>query len=206
MRNKFFIGGDQDEKNMTWVKWKRCLASKKHGGLGIGSIFGLNTWLLFKWIWRFFSKPLDLSARVIHSIYGLTGDWEWESTRFWNDTWCGNLPLKWQYPRIYLLDINMNYFISNRVSLLDWHSVLRRYPRGGAEMPYFVALQAAIGNVTLTHQCDSWKWSIDVPAGFSVAPVRALLDIHTLDLDPVATRWNRRIHIKVNVFFVEAEA
>ncbi|GJS05498.1 putative RNA-directed DNA polymerase, eukaryota, reverse transcriptase zinc-binding domain protein [Tanacetum coccineum] len=114
--------------------------------------------------------------------------WEWESTRFWNDTWCGNLPLKWQYPRIYLLDININCFISNRVSLLDWHSVLRRYPRGGAEMSQLVALQASIGNVTLTHQCGSWMWSIDVPAVFSVAPVRALLDVHTLDLDPVATR------------------
>ncbi|GKC26286.1 hypothetical protein Tco_1033580 [Tanacetum coccineum] len=53
--------------------------------------------------------------------------------------------------------------------------------------PYFVALQVAIGNVTLTHQSDSWKWSIDVPASFSVASVHALLDVHTLDLDPVAT-------------------
>ncbi|GJS04563.1 hypothetical protein Tco_0321071 [Tanacetum coccineum] len=50
LRNNFFIGGDQDEKKITWVKWKRCLASKKHGGLGIGSIFRLNIGLLFKWI------------------------------------------------------------------------------------------------------------------------------------------------------------
>ncbi|GJX16064.1 putative RNA-directed DNA polymerase, eukaryota, reverse transcriptase zinc-binding domain protein [Tanacetum coccineum] len=39
MRNKFFIGGDQDEKKITWVKWKKCLASKKLGGLGIGTMF-----------------------------------------------------------------------------------------------------------------------------------------------------------------------
>nr|GFC12621.1 RNA-directed DNA polymerase, eukaryota, reverse transcriptase zinc-binding domain protein [Tanacetum cinerariifolium] len=50
MRNKFFIGGDLDEKKMTWVKWKKCLASKELGGLGIGSIYGLNLGLLFKWI------------------------------------------------------------------------------------------------------------------------------------------------------------
>nr|GEY23276.1 hypothetical protein [Tanacetum cinerariifolium] len=41
-RNKFFIGVDQGEKKITWVKWKKCLASKKFGGLGIGIIFGLN--------------------------------------------------------------------------------------------------------------------------------------------------------------------
>ncbi|GJX28013.1 putative RNA-directed DNA polymerase, eukaryota, reverse transcriptase zinc-binding domain protein [Tanacetum coccineum] len=48
MRNKFFIGGDLDEKKITWVRWKKCLASKELGGLGIGSIYGLNIGLLFK--------------------------------------------------------------------------------------------------------------------------------------------------------------
>ncbi|GJZ71543.1 putative RNA-directed DNA polymerase, eukaryota, reverse transcriptase zinc-binding domain protein [Tanacetum coccineum] len=38
MRNKFFIGGDEREKKITWVKWKKCLASKNLGGLGVGSI------------------------------------------------------------------------------------------------------------------------------------------------------------------------
>ena len=69
MRNKFFIGCDQDDKKMTWVKWKRCLASKTQGGLDIGNIYGLNMGLLFKWIWRFFIRPIDLRARVIQNIY-----------------------------------------------------------------------------------------------------------------------------------------
>nr|GFC56248.1 RNA-directed DNA polymerase, eukaryota [Tanacetum cinerariifolium] len=73
LRNKFFIGSDLDEKKMTWVKWKRCLASKNHGGLNFGSSFGLNIGLLFKWIWRFLSRPSDLWALVIQNIYGLCG-------------------------------------------------------------------------------------------------------------------------------------
>ncbi|GKE80931.1 hypothetical protein Tco_1550931, partial [Tanacetum coccineum] len=40
------------------------------------------------------------------------------------------------------------------------------------------------------HKCLDWKWSIDVPAGVFVESVCALVDVHTLDLDPVATRWN----------------
>ncbi|GJW73644.1 RNA-directed DNA polymerase, eukaryota, reverse transcriptase zinc-binding domain protein [Tanacetum coccineum] len=36
LRNQFFIGSDLVEKKMSWVSWKKCLASKKVGGLGIG--------------------------------------------------------------------------------------------------------------------------------------------------------------------------
>ncbi|GJX97788.1 RNA-directed DNA polymerase, eukaryota [Tanacetum coccineum] len=73
IRNNFFLGGDVEEKKITWVRWKKCLASKDLGGLGIGSIFGFNIGLLFKWIWRFFHFSSDLWARVIKNIYGPCG-------------------------------------------------------------------------------------------------------------------------------------
>ncbi|GKE53136.1 RNA-directed DNA polymerase, eukaryota, reverse transcriptase zinc-binding domain protein, partial [Tanacetum coccineum] len=61
-------------------------------------------------------------------------------------------------------------------------------------------MQAVIGNVALSDQCDSWQWSLDVSVGYSVASVRALVDAHTLDVDTVATRWDMCIPIKVYVF------
>ncbi|GJV59408.1 RNA-directed DNA polymerase, eukaryota, reverse transcriptase zinc-binding domain protein [Tanacetum coccineum] len=67
-------------------------------------------------------------------------------------------------------------------------------------MSQLSALQAKIGNVVLTDQCDSWQWSLDVSVGFSVASVRSLIDSNTLDTDSNATRWNRSISIKVNLF------
>jgi len=73
LRNKFFIGGDMEENKMNWVAWRKCLASKDLGGLGIGSIFALIRALLFKWIWRFLNRPTDLWAEVITSIYGSNG-------------------------------------------------------------------------------------------------------------------------------------
>ncbi|GJY20697.1 hypothetical protein Tco_0393263 [Tanacetum coccineum] len=69
-------------------------------------------------------------------------------------------------------------------------SHLMRYPRGGAESSQFDSLQAAIENVSLSDQCDSWQWSLDVSVGYSVASLRALVDAHTLDVDTLATRWN----------------
>ncbi|PWA92161.1 RNA-directed DNA polymerase, eukaryota, Reverse transcriptase zinc-binding domain protein [Artemisia annua] len=207
MRNKFFIGGDPDDKKITWVKWDRCLASKKDGGLGIGSIFGLNIGLLFKWIWRFLNNHSDLWVRVIQGIHGVEGGINvtnnslkrstWGSllssinslkqkgidlislcshkigngadSRFWEDTWCGDQPLKVVFPRIYLLDTDKSCSIASRVCLHDWSSVLRRNIRGGVESFQFSALKDAIENISLTDQRDSWQWALDTSVGFSVA-------------------------------------
>ncbi|GJS96189.1 RNA-directed DNA polymerase, eukaryota, reverse transcriptase zinc-binding domain protein [Tanacetum coccineum] len=57
-----------------------------------------------------------------------------------------------------------------------------------------------IGHVSLSEKIDSWKWSIDGSTEFTVASVRDLVDSNILDVVPVATRWNRSIPIKVNVF------
>ncbi|GJT05680.1 RNA-directed DNA polymerase, eukaryota, reverse transcriptase zinc-binding domain protein [Tanacetum coccineum] len=172
LRNNFFIGADLDDKKMTWVKWNRCLASKKESGLGIGSIFGLNIGLLFKWIWKFLNNNSDLWPRVIQCIYGHDGGISaapnishkrstWGSirlsiqslkqkgidlislcsrkigngvgSRFWDDNWCGEQPIKVMFPRIYLLDTDKSCNIASRVCLLDWSSVLRRNLRGGVE-------------------------------------------------------------------------
>nr|GEY55309.1 RNA-directed DNA polymerase, eukaryota [Tanacetum cinerariifolium] len=203
---------DQNDNKMSWVKWERSLAYKKKGGLGIGNIFGLNIGLLFKWIWHFLTRPPDLWARVIGSIYGHDEGTalctrklgNGESTRFWEDIWCGTNPLRLQFPRIYLLETDMNCLIANRVSLLpfDWSSVLRRRPIGGVESSQFDALNAVIGNVILTENYNSWQWLLDVAVGYSVASTCTLVDDSILETDLVATRWNRNIPIKVNVFLL----
>ncbi|GKD91180.1 RNA-directed DNA polymerase, eukaryota, reverse transcriptase zinc-binding domain protein [Tanacetum coccineum] len=241
MRSKFFRGADQNDSKMSWVKWEKCLSIKKKGGLGIGSIYWLNIGLLFKWIWRFLTRPSDLWANVIISIYGHHGgvlnvmtrrlkQTTWgsifssvkrlkdkgidllslcsrklgngESTRFWEDTWCGNSPLKTQFTQVYNLESDRHCSIANRIPLLhsDWCSALRRTPRGGAEMNQLEALKVAIVDVALTDQSDSWQWSLDVAAGYSMASARVLIDDTMLEAGLAATRWIRHIPIKINVF------
>nr|GEV12882.1 RNA-directed DNA polymerase, eukaryota, reverse transcriptase zinc-binding domain protein [Tanacetum cinerariifolium] len=174
LRNKFFRGAGHNESNMSWVKWDKSLASIKKGGLGIGSIFGLNIGLLFKWIWRLRNRPTDLCAQVICIIYGHDGDKGVDllslctrklgngvSISFWEDTWIGTSPLRSQFPPIYMLDMDKSCCIANRASLTsaDWFSrILRRTPRGGAELSQFEALTTLIGSVQLIDSCDSWQW------------------------------------------------
>ncbi|GKD61553.1 hypothetical protein Tco_1299062, partial [Tanacetum coccineum] len=162
MCNNFFIGSDPDEKKMTWVKWDRCLASRKDGGLGVGSIFGLNIRLSFKWVWSTCGslissidclkrKGIDLFSLCTRKI-GNGAD-----SSFWKDT-C----------------------IANRVRLQDWSLVLRRQPRGGVESFQYDGLIKVIDNIILTEHRDSWQWASN-SAGFSVASVRSLVDTYLLD-------------------------
>nr|GEW11214.1 RNA-directed DNA polymerase, eukaryota [Tanacetum cinerariifolium] len=206
MRNTFFIDGDLDKKKMTWVKWKNCLASKELGGLGIGNIYGLNLGLLFKWIWRFLSNSPNLWVRVVKTLHGTNGGITKDvkkignraSYRFWEDIWCGNQPLKVQFPRIFQLELEKNCFIADRIGSADWHDVFRRPPRRGAGLSQLNDLLSLTQDVVLSNSSDSWIWSVDVPSGYSVASARTLIDSSTLDVDPKATRWNRFIPNKVN--------
>ncbi|GJZ52472.1 RNA-directed DNA polymerase, eukaryota, reverse transcriptase zinc-binding domain protein [Tanacetum coccineum] len=92
MQNNFFISGDLDEKKMSWVSWKKCMASKNSGGLGIGSIMALNAGFLFKWIWRMLKQPSDLWAIVIKELHGHYGGiFDDPSFKSCYRPWCGIL-------------------------------------------------------------------------------------------------------------------
>ncbi|GJS19659.1 RNA-directed DNA polymerase, eukaryota, reverse transcriptase zinc-binding domain protein [Tanacetum coccineum] len=185
MRNNFFIGGDESEKKMTWVSWKKCLVSKKLGGLSVESIFALNIGLLFKWLWRFLCQSTDLWAKVVKIS---TGQME-------------VLMRSLAIPLITALGVILYHLLrSLKVKVSDWSSFLRRHPIGGAEQSQFTSLLSVIGAVSLTDHNDSWLWSLDTSNGFSVASVRSLIDDNSLDVVSKATRWNRSIPIKVNVF------
>ncbi|GJW99712.1 hypothetical protein Tco_0183626, partial [Tanacetum coccineum] len=120
MRNQFFLGSDLGEKKMTWVSWKKCLSIKKLGGLGIGSIYGLNVGLLFKWIWRFLQNAPDLWVKIIKFIYGQQGGiFDGVMHRSSLSPWFGILS-------------SINSLKLKGIDLLA-NQVLRRIPRGGSE-------------------------------------------------------------------------
>ncbi|GJR90742.1 RNA-directed DNA polymerase, eukaryota, reverse transcriptase zinc-binding domain protein [Tanacetum coccineum] len=58
---------------MTWVSWRKVMAHKQYGGLGVSSLFALNRALLFKWIWRFLTNEAGLWLNVVKVIHGDNG-------------------------------------------------------------------------------------------------------------------------------------
>ncbi|GJZ47836.1 RNA-directed DNA polymerase, eukaryota [Tanacetum coccineum] len=73
IRKIFFNGVENSEKKVSLICWKKVLASKLNGGLGVSSFFATNRALLFKWIWRFFSDGTSLWSRFIIAIHGVRG-------------------------------------------------------------------------------------------------------------------------------------
>ncbi|GJW56145.1 hypothetical protein Tco_0102876 [Tanacetum coccineum] len=208
MRNRFFLEGDLDEKELTWVKWETCLASKAMGGLGIGSIFALNAALLFKWIWRLRTYSNSLWVNVIKEIHGTDG--VIGTSRVGNSThspWncIVQSASKLQAKGIDLLALcsrsvgDGHSIIAQRINIEDWPSVLRRSPRGGAESNQLDELLEVIRHVSLSASVDGRKWELDI-SGFSVSSARSYIDEHTLLGSFTSTRWLRCIPIKVNVF------
>ncbi|GKB31372.1 RNA-directed DNA polymerase, eukaryota, reverse transcriptase zinc-binding domain protein [Tanacetum coccineum] len=74
IRSKFFNGHESSSKKATWVQWKKVLAPKENGGLGISSLYALNRGLMFKWVWRFLAHGSTLWSRIIKAIHGNDGN------------------------------------------------------------------------------------------------------------------------------------
>lgn len=90
LRNAFFSGADTDERKITWVCWRKVMAQKQHGGLGISSLLALNLAMLFKWIWRFLSSQSGLWINVIKAIHGNNGSIDQPFTsRLRGSVWIG---------------------------------------------------------------------------------------------------------------------
>ncbi|GJS59071.1 RNA-directed DNA polymerase, eukaryota, reverse transcriptase zinc-binding domain protein [Tanacetum coccineum] len=70
IRGHFFNGHEMGSNKATWVKWNYAVTDKKHGGLGVSSLYALNRGLMIKWVWRFFTQKESLWAKVITAIHG----------------------------------------------------------------------------------------------------------------------------------------
>ena len=123
-----------------------------------------------------------------------------QDTSFWHEVWVGDRSLKDRFPRVYALDREKSCCVADRVGSLDWEGCLRRWPRGGIEMHQFTGLTDVLAQVTVTGGRDSWVWNLDSEAGYSVRSARLLIDGKILDVAALATRWNRMLPAKINVF------
>ncbi|GJV87766.1 RNA-directed DNA polymerase, eukaryota [Tanacetum coccineum] len=146
IRNKFFLGADADENKMTWIKWNKVMASKKDGGLGIGSLYGFNRALLFKCagsIWINIPKvSRELEKKNVHLdvfVKRKVGD-----------------------------GLETRYVVANRLDLAPNAHFLRRNLRGGAEKEQWVALLSLLETHVSSNQGDRWIWTGDGDGIYSV--------------------------------------
>ncbi|CAJ2678808.1 unnamed protein product [Trifolium pratense] len=70
---KFFWGGCEDSRKISWVSWKSICLRKEFGGLGVRQLREFNLALLGKWCWRMLVDREGLWFRVLAARYGVEG-------------------------------------------------------------------------------------------------------------------------------------
>ncbi|GJX95271.1 RNA-directed DNA polymerase, eukaryota, reverse transcriptase zinc-binding domain protein [Tanacetum coccineum] len=95
IRRNFFNGVENAEKKMSLIGWNKILASKKSGGLGVSTIYGIcgaldnsssysrrSHWLdIVNEVRKLASKGIDLLSLVKKKVGN------GEANSFWNDVW-----------------------------------------------------------------------------------------------------------------------
>ncbi|GJV73341.1 RNA-directed DNA polymerase, eukaryota [Tanacetum coccineum] len=219
------IGGRLTKK-ASWVNWKKVLASKESGGLGVSSMYALNRGLMFKWIWMFHMQESSLWVRVgettragtrscwmniIHEVNALLNKGidlmnnmriklgNGMNTAFWEDTWSEGGKLKNRYPRLYALESCKSISVGLKLVQPSLAFSFRRAPRGGAEQEQFDEVVDLVKVIMLAPVSDRWTWALESSGDFSVASVRKLIDVKLLPGVDYKTRWIKFVPIKVNV-------
>lgn len=70
---RFFWGGCEESRKISWVDWNSVCLPKEEGGLGVRRLCEFNLSLLGKWCWRMLGEKDRLWYRVLRARYGEEG-------------------------------------------------------------------------------------------------------------------------------------
>ena len=122
------------------------------------------------------------------------------NTRFWKDTWCGDLSFSARFSRLMALALDQDGVVSEYRENHSWSFRWRREIRGGEEENQLVNLMARLDLVSLLDRPDTWGWNLGTSDEFTVRSIRRFIDEYRLPVGGCPTRWNRCLPIKINVF------
>nr|GEV58164.1 RNA-directed DNA polymerase, eukaryota, reverse transcriptase zinc-binding domain protein [Tanacetum cinerariifolium] len=217
IRSQFFKGQELNRKKASWINWKKVLAPKEKGGLGVSSLYALTRGQMFKWMWKFYTQNTSLWVRVIKAIHGddrKVGGYVKDGAKscwlsivneinslknkaFWEDIWIEGKVLKNRYSRIYSLETCKLITVGMKLAQTSLDSSFRRVPRGGVEQEQFDELSA------LVHNFNSYLPEVDSKTRW-IKYVSIKVNVHAwkVKTDSLPTRFNvsRRVYVISNAF------
>ncbi|XP_059630150.1 uncharacterized protein LOC132273143 [Cornus florida] len=102
LQHNFLWGGKGEEFKFHLVRWKQVCRPIRNGGLGLRRLVLFNKALLGKWLWRFGMERHWLWRKVVVSRFGESrGGWDGRRISFWEDVWCGDIPLALAFPQLF---------------------------------------------------------------------------------------------------------
>ncbi|GJY90607.1 RNA-directed DNA polymerase, eukaryota [Tanacetum coccineum] len=121
-------------------------------------------------------------------------------TRFWNDRWLFDFPLRDKFPRLFALEIDKEASVAAKLGASSVAASFRRVVRDGIEGQQWSDLSSLVASVSLSVSKDRWLCDLSSDGEFKVKAVRNYLDDLLLPSQNAPTRWMKCIPIKVNVF------
>ncbi|GJU07478.1 RNA-directed DNA polymerase, eukaryota, reverse transcriptase zinc-binding domain protein [Tanacetum coccineum] len=211
IRGHFFNGHEMGSNKATWVKWNYVLTDKKHGGLGVSSLYALNRGLMIKWVWRFFTQKESLWGKVITAIHGDYDKVESRCHTVGRSCW---LSIVNEVRILKNKGMNIFYFMNLKLRNGDTSSFWTdRWYVGGIIKdlcPRLFALEnckeisldslaEVVRSINLVSLADRWIWNLECSGEFSVASARKKIDEIRFPIVKDATRWVKCVPIKVNI-------
>ncbi|GJV22277.1 RNA-directed DNA polymerase, eukaryota, reverse transcriptase zinc-binding domain protein [Tanacetum coccineum] len=181
---KIFLGGSQDAKSNTWVKWSNVLPSFGKGCLNIGSLKAFNLSLFQKWRWRLFSSLNAHWVKVIKALHGQEGGLDYQGCSF-NDTWS----------RI----VGSSNFLHSK-DIIPHNSFHFKADIGIRNMAYLRELLLEISQVDLNSEEDTCIWSMAYDGVFSIKSIYCVISFKLLLSMLSATTWEKTLPRRVNIF------
>jgi hypothetical protein len=120
------------------------------------------------------------------------------STRFWDDTWVGNKPLKVKYPSLYNIVRDPHATVSKVMATSPLNISFRRALVDN-KLIEWLNLVARISNVELVEGSDYFKWSLTKSGLFSVRSMY----LHLIDSQPPFHHnkiWKIKNPLKIKIF------
>ncbi|GKB87999.1 RNA-directed DNA polymerase, eukaryota [Tanacetum coccineum] len=196
------------KRSLGSLRNQSCLKDK--GGLGI-AIYGYHQASSY-----FFNhvRPQGVWGRIVGSINtmhekGIIPHSNLKrkvnnglSTKFWTQTWIGNYSLQHQFPHLFRLALHQDCMIRDCWNN-EWSWNWSRPISGGTLANQLQSLRSLMNNITLNDVDDIWIWSLR-KSPFTVKDTRVHIDQFYLPGAHYATRWNRFLPKKVNIFIWRA--
>ncbi|GAU31515.1 hypothetical protein TSUD_332900 [Trifolium subterraneum] len=211
---KFFWGGSEDTRKISWISWKDICSSKEHGGLGVRHLREFNLALLGKWCWRMLVDRGGLWFRVLAARYGVERGCVREGGRIGSAWWreivrirdgVDGLGGRWFGEGVVrkVGDGTESYFwtdpwVDTGGEAWEWRRHLWAW-----EEEMLGECQVLLLDITLQAQLsDTWIWRTDPVSGYSVRGAYQLLTTHPSDPHEAALDliWHKQVPLKVSIF------
>nr|GEU76129.1 RNA-directed DNA polymerase, eukaryota [Tanacetum cinerariifolium] len=121
--------------------------------------------------------------------------WDGNNTQFWSDIWKGDRPLKEVFPRVFVLELDKEILVDEKVTTSVDHSLCRPI-RGGVEQQQRTDLALLMDSVSLSLSQDRWVCDLSGDGEFRVKEIRNYIDDMFLPVHPEPTRWVKGVTLE----------